>query len=145
MTFKLEQGGNRDGPVSEEDINLHIGRRIRRRRRLLGLTQHQVGSGLRLKFQQVQKYECAANRVSASRLYLLANTLQVPIQYFFDGLPQAGQGAPANDHEQLDSEELMASKEARELVGAFFRLPESIRRRLRDFAKALSENHTRVD
>ena len=140
MTFKLEQSEAPAGPGSEADINLHIGRRIRRRRRLLGMTQHQVGAGLGLKFQQVQKYECAANRVSASRLFMLANALHVPIQYFFDGLPHAGHGAPANDRELLDADEIMSSKEARELVAALFRLPDSVRRRFRDFAKALSEN-----
>lgn len=67
------------------DIDLHIGRRLRRRRRLLNLTQQQLGDRLNIRFQQVQKYECGANRISAARLWHLACALQVDIGYFYDG------------------------------------------------------------
>ena len=67
------------------DIDLHIGRRLRRRRRLLGLTQQQLGDRLNIRFQQVQKYECGANRVSAARLWHLAAALETEVSYFYDG------------------------------------------------------------
>ncbi len=127
-------------PPTEEEINLQIGKRIRRRRRLLGLTQGDLSHELGLKFQQIQKYECAANRVGASRLFLMAGALKVPVQYFFDSLHRNGDaGAPANDHDLLASDEMLSSKEARDLIEAYFRLSDPIRRRLRDFARVLSE------
>lgn len=67
------------------DIDLHIGRRLRRRRRLLNLTQQQLGDRLNIRFQQVQKYECGANRISAGRLWYLAEALQTDVSYFYDG------------------------------------------------------------
>ena len=57
-----------------ETIDEHLGRRLRRRRRLLGLTQHQLASACGVRFQQIQKYECAANRMSAARLWQLADS-----------------------------------------------------------------------
>lgn len=67
------------------EIDLHIGRRVRRRRRVLGLTQQQLGERLGIRFQQVQKYECGANRISAARLWYLAHALETGIGYFYDG------------------------------------------------------------
>lgn len=68
------------------EIDLHLGRRLRRRRRLLGLTQQQLGDRVGIRFQQVQKYECGANRISAARLWELAEALEAPISYFYDGI-----------------------------------------------------------
>ncbi len=83
------------------DIDLHVGKRLRRRRRLLGLTQQQLAESVGIRFQQIQKYECGANRVSASRLFELAESLDVPVQYFYEGLSQrdeaANEGALAAD------------------------------------------------
>ena len=141
MTLKMDfrQDLPRRAPT-EEDVNLHIGKRIRRRRRLLGLTQSRLSKAVGLQFQQIQKYECAANKVCASRLYRLASVMQAPVQYFFDGLPQENDhNPPANDRDLLDSDELLSSKEARDLVDAYFCLSDSIRRKLREFAKALGE------
>ena len=72
-------------------IDLHVGARIRMRRRLLGVSQERLAEALGLTFQQVQKYERGANRVSASKLYEIARTLQTPVTYFFDGLADAGE------------------------------------------------------
>ena len=71
------------------DIDLHLGRRLRRRRRLLGLTQQQLAVQVGIRFQQIQKYECGANRISAARLWELAEALETPITYFYDGLGEA--------------------------------------------------------
>ena len=73
------------------DIDLHLGRRLRRRRRLLGLTQQQLAVQVGVRFQQIQKYECGANRISAARLWELAEALSTPISYFYDGLAEAGE------------------------------------------------------
>lgn len=69
-------------------IDLHVGRRIRQRRRLLGVTQERLAEDLGLTFQQVQKYERGANRVSASKLYEVARSLRTTIGHFFEGLPE---------------------------------------------------------
>ena len=70
------------------DIDLHLGKRLRRRRRLLGLTQQQLAGAVGVRFQQIQKYECGANRISAARLWQLSEALEVPIGYFYDGLSE---------------------------------------------------------
>jgi transcriptional regulator with XRE-family HTH domain len=69
-----------------DEIDEHLGKRLRRRRRLLGLTQHQLASACGVRFQQIQKYESAANRMSAAVLWRLAKVLDVDVRYFFDGL-----------------------------------------------------------
>jgi len=118
-----------------ETIDLHMGRRLRRRRLLLGLTQQQLGSATGVRFQQVQKYECAANKMSAVRLWSLAKALDVPVTYFYDGLPGGDDARPAPrpDHDQ----DVLSNTETVELVDAYYRLDERPRRRLLDLAKSL--------
>ena len=67
----------------------HLGGQLRRRRRMLGLTQQQVANAIGVRSQQIQKYESAANRISAAQLWKLAKVLDVPIAYFFESLSQA--------------------------------------------------------
>ncbi len=67
-------------------IDLQLGARLRRRRRLLGLTQHELGLACGLRFQQIQKYESATNRISAAMLWRLARALDVEAGYFYVGL-----------------------------------------------------------
>jgi transcriptional regulator with XRE-family HTH domain len=72
--------------VSSSQIDAHVGQRMRRLREALGLSQGHLGRQLGLTFSQVQKYEKGANRIGAGRLYIIANLLRVPIQYFFEDL-----------------------------------------------------------
>jgi transcriptional regulator with XRE-family HTH domain len=67
-------------------IDQHIGERIRLRRTELGLTQEQLAEALDVSYQQIQKYETGANRISASRIFEMARRLDVDMSYFFDGL-----------------------------------------------------------
>ena len=67
-------------------IDVHVGNRIRVRRQLVGMSQEKLGELLGITFQQVQKYEKGANRISASRLYMSAKVLGVAVQFFFDDL-----------------------------------------------------------
>jgi transcriptional regulator with XRE-family HTH domain len=69
-----------------DNVDEYIGRRLLCRRRALGLTQEQLGAAIGVRLQQIQRYECAANKVSASRLWQLAKALGVPITYFFEDL-----------------------------------------------------------
>lgn len=85
----------RDERGTPNPVDVHVGARIRMRRRILNLTQSELAQQLGLTFQQVQKYERGANRVSASKLYEIARALQTTIAYFFEGL--AGTDADA-DH-----------------------------------------------
>lgn len=76
-------------PGVANPIDIHIGLRIRGRRIIMGLTQKELGALLGLTFQQIQKYERGANRVGASRLWDLGRVLNVPVQYFFESMPDA--------------------------------------------------------
>ena len=67
-------------------VDVHVGKRIRQRRWLTGMTQQQLAQSVGIKFQQIQKYETGANRVSASRLWDIASALDVPVTFFFDGV-----------------------------------------------------------
>ncbi len=68
------------------DIDIAIGKRLRRRRIQLGLSQHDVASVAGVRFQQIQKYECGSNRIAASRLWLMAQALDISVSFFFEGL-----------------------------------------------------------
>lgn len=117
------------------EIDLHLGRRLRRRRRLLGMTQQQVADVVGIRFQQVQKYECGANRVSAARLWQLSEALEAPVAYFFDGLNASQQAQITNGGEDV---EVLARKETLDLVKAYYQLGERPRRRLLDLARSLN-------
>ena len=122
------------GQAVGNDIDLHLGRRLRRRRRLLGLTQQQLAQAVGVRFQQIQKYECGANRVSAARLWRIASALEVPVSYFFDGLAESH----ADNDPSEGGGEMFARKETLDLIRAYYQLEEKPRRRLLDLAKSLN-------
>ena len=113
-------------------VDAHVGKRIRHRRWMIGMTQQQLADKVGIKFQQIQKYETGMNRVSASRLWDIADALGVTIAFFFEGLAEGVQAA-ATGHD------MMADKEALELVRSYYAIPEAQRRRLFDLARVLSE------
>jgi transcriptional regulator with XRE-family HTH domain len=78
-----------------DDVDILVGRQLRRRRRLIGLTQQQLGDAVGVRFQQIQKYECAANRLSVAMLWKLACVLDVDLDYFFAGAERHGRMRPA--------------------------------------------------
>lgn len=78
-------------------VDAYVGERIRDRRTSLGLTQEHLASALQISYQQVQKYETGANRVSAGRLFELARILDIDVSYFFDGLNEQAEVSPL-DH-----------------------------------------------
>ncbi len=77
---------------SPSPIDKHVGSRVRMRRLMLNMSQEKLGHSLGLTFQQVQKYEKGSNRIGASRLHQIANTLQVPVAFFFEGLSEQPTG-----------------------------------------------------
>lgn len=123
-----------DGP---DPVDVHVGKRLRQRRTLLGMSQEKLAQAFGVSFQQVQKYERGANRISASRLYLLTKILDVPVTYFFEGLPTV---TPTQaDTEAADTPDRMTSRETLELVRAYYRISDPVvRKRLVDLARALS-------
>ena len=70
-------------------IDKHVGRRVRMRRKMLAMSQEKLGAALGLSFQQVQKYENGTNRMGAGRLQQMSDILQVPVEFFFEGAPNA--------------------------------------------------------
>lgn len=118
-------------------VDVHVGKRIRHRRWMLGMTQQQLGDAVGIKFQQIQKYETGMNRVSASRLWDIASALDTTISFFFEGLSaEQEQANAAADNPQGD---LLADKEALELVRSYYSIPEEQRRKLFDLARVLSD------
>jgi len=128
------------------DIDLHLGKRLRRRRRLMGLTQQQLATAVGIRFQQIQKYECGANRISAARVWELAAALEVPVGYFYDGLDEGEPAQPITEAaapvvEEPRSGEVLARKETMDLIRAYYQLGERPRRRLLDLAKSLNNDN----
>lgn len=118
-------------------VDVHVGKRIRHRRWMVGMTQQQLGEEVGIKFQQIQKYETGMNRVSASRLWDIAAALDVSVNFFFDGIEEGAE--PEMAMAELDTKgDLLADKEALELVRSYYAIPEQQRRRLFDLARVLS-------
>src|SRR3954447_17005450 len=96
-------------------VDVHVGKRVRHRRWMVGMTQQQLGDIVGIKFQQIQKYETGMNRISASRLWDIAQALDVSISFFFEGF---GGETARSDQPAVDLPErgdLLADKEALEL------------------------------
>lgn len=124
-------GGNRTALLAPADVDRYVGQRIRERRRELRLSMVALADRLGITYQQMQKYESAKNRISASRLMDLATLMAVPVEYFFEGLPEAG----SDDDDVLD----VAAPEYRELLDAFAAIRhEPTRRRLATLIKFVS-------
>lgn len=118
-------------------VDVHVGKRVRHRRWMVGMTQQQLGEIVGIKFQQIQKYETGMNRVSASRLWDIAAALDVPINFFFEGIEDSETVEPEFQVESARGD-LLADKEALELVRSYYSIPEQQRRRLFDLARVLS-------
>jgi len=116
-------------------VDVHVGKRIRHRRWLIGKTQQQLAEQVGIKFQQIQKYETGANRVSASRLWDISDALEVPVSFFFEGLEEEGKSEGTSSV----PDDLMGDKEALDLVRSYYAIPENQRRRLFELARVLSD------
>jgi len=126
--------------------DLHVGARVRVRRMQLGVSQTGLGDRVGVTFQQIQKYEKGSNRISASRLYQISRILNVPVQYFFDDVPD-GDRHPTNSgnggrergatHEIID---FISSAEGLQLNKAFAEIGDPVvRRKLVELLKTLAE------
>ena len=119
-----------------DPVDIHVGGRVRTRRLLLGMNQETLAQRLGLTFQQVQKYESGANRISASRLSELAKILEVEVEFFFSGLTPEETEPTA---EELQLREYLQSPETLELIRLYYAIPDSnIRRSLIAMVKAVA-------
>jgi transcriptional regulator with XRE-family HTH domain len=127
------------GSGNPHPVDIHVGKRIRTCRLLLGMNQETLATALGLTFQQVQKYEHGANRVSASRLSAMAEILGAPISYFFGDLPAAGAEVSAEEilwREQLEQPETI------EFVRHYYAISDpTIRHRFLEMIKATAASN----
>lgn len=122
------------------NIDIHVGNRVRQRRTLLGLSQEKLAAALDLTFQQVQKYERGANRIGAGRLFQLARALDVPVTYFFEDMEDEGDGtAPAAASPAAASQaDPMNQRETLLLVRAYYSIPDpAVRRRMLELMRSM--------
>lgn len=131
-------------------IDEHVGKKLRQKRDLLGLSQERLAEHVGVTFQQIQKYENGQNRISASRLYEFSKILKVPISFFFDnfsGVSNQNETIADGLADSAEQEVLsgyanpMETKEARQLIRYYFSLKDpKLRKNLLSFVKTMSEN-----
>lgn len=126
---------------SPNPVDLHVGARVRMRRKFLNMSQEGLADTLGLTFQQVQKYERGSNRISASKLHGIAKVLKTPISYFFDGYGESEgvEGFSGSQSEQIVHSFLMTT-EGIELAEAFPRIGSGkLRRSVLELVRTLAE------
>lgn len=115
-------------------VDVHVGGRVRLRRVFLGYSQEKLANALGLTFQQIQKYERGANRISASKLYELSRILSVPVTYFFEGVESEGEagsangpasGAAASAGIHSSDPDFTNQRETLQLISSYYRIPDS--------------------
>jgi len=110
-------------------IDIHVGQKIKLRRTLLGMSQSELAEGLGLTFQQVQKYEKGANRVSASKMWKLRELLNIPVSFFFDGL----------ETDSIDPETISLDREALKMIRTYRNIPsQKVRARFHSLLAAIA-------
>ncbi|HWK93831.1 helix-turn-helix domain-containing protein [Pseudolabrys sp. FHR47] len=124
-------------------IDKHVGSRVRMRRMMLSMSQEKLGDALGLTFQQVQKYEKGTNRIGASRLQAIANILQVPVSFFFEGAPHGPGGHVSTGMSEAPSpayvSDFLATSDGLSLTKSFMRIKSSkLRRRIVDLVEQIA-------
>ncbi|HEY5083199.1 MAG TPA: helix-turn-helix transcriptional regulator [Rhizomicrobium sp.] len=118
-------------------IDGQVGNRVRIRRMLIGMSQEKLGDLLGLTFQQVQKYEKGVNRIGAGRLFEIARILDVPIDFFYDGVGTTSDGVGETSAPVM---EFISSTEGLQLSLAFMKIKDpKVRKRVLDLVKSLAE------
>ncbi len=123
-------------------IDLQVGNRVRIRRMLIGMSQERLGDLLGLTFQQVQKYEKGVNRIGAGRLFEVSRILNVPIDFFYEGVAAqlAGQPGMSEPEGAPPVMEFVSSGEGLQLSLAFMKIKDAkVRKRVLDLVKSLAE------
>ena len=127
-------------PTKANPVDVHVGARVKLRRQLLGFSQTELGNALDLTFQQVQKYEKGTNRISASKLHKMAEVLDVPISFFFDGVEGTKRDSDSGD---LD---MMSRAETINLVRAYYSIEDdAVRRKVIELLRTLGRDTSSDD
>jgi transcriptional regulator with XRE-family HTH domain len=122
-------------------IDKHVGSRVRMRRMMMGMSQEKLGDAIGLTFQQVQKYEKGTNRIGASRLQQISQSLQVPVAFFFEGAPMPVGHPDGNGHAPSPSyvSDFLATSDGLALTKAFMEIKDSkLRRRIVDLVEGIA-------
>jgi transcriptional regulator with XRE-family HTH domain len=124
-----------DSAANPNPVDRHVGLRIRFRRKELGISQEKLADSIGLTFQQVQKYERAANRVSASKLWEVARALNTSINYFYEGLPADGE---LRQPDAVSLEDFLMSSEGAELARYFPQIQQpGVRRQILELVRIM--------
>ena len=123
-------------PYTPSHIDEHIGRRMQLRRVMLGMSQKDLAKICGVTFQQIQKYECADNRIAASRLFELSAALETPVSFFFAGLPGHIEREPRNGRlpklniSDQSSFDPLGKNESLQLINLYWKLPTDAQREI---------------
>jgi len=117
-----------------DNVDVHVGQRLRTRRSLLGMSQEKLAEAIGLTFQQIQKYERGINRVSAGRLFQFSKILDVPVGYFYDQIggedSSLANGLSDNEQDAFNgSDDVMQRKETIDLVRAYYTIDDPAKRK----------------
>lgn len=130
--------------MKKQDVDSYVGKRLRLRRTMMGLSQEAIAKAVGITFQQVQKYEKGSNAMNSNRLYEFAQFMHVPVAYFFEGLESSSGSATgfAEEAEKFDHKNrIVSDRESLEIMKAFKRIKEQvIRKRLADLVRAVADN-----
>lgn len=126
---------------SPNPIDVHVGGRLRMRRIEIDMSQQVLGEQIGLTFQQIQKYEKGTNRIGASRLQQIAQILEIPVSYFFEGAPGAHE-----EGEQTVSGgflEFLGTRDGQRLIESFSKISDAqLRRSIVDLVQRMASMHT---
>ena len=135
-----------------DPIDIHVGRRMRQRRILVGMSQEKLGESVGLTFQQIQKYERGTNRMGSSRIFRFAEVLGVPVSYFYEEMtanaanatrvPGFGENKQDELQDDLLQGNLLHQRETLDLVRAYYNINDTkLRRHILDMMKLLVQLH----
>ncbi|MBK0327019.1 helix-turn-helix transcriptional regulator [Rhodobacteraceae bacterium F11138] len=122
-----------------------VGQRVRACRRAMGLSQTELGEAIGVRFQQVQKYETGANRVSASRLWAIADVLGVDVTQFFDGIKADDQGGTGKDAMPQDHMSFLSDPERLELIELYNTLPQGQKKAVLAFIRSMAQTEAGLE
>ena len=138
--------------MTKHDIDGYVGKRLKQRRTIMGLSQEAVAKAVGITFQQVQKYEKGSNAMNANRLFEFSRFMNIPVAYFFEGIEQ---NTPVHNMSvgfaempalEFDNDNTASDRESLEMMKSFKRIKEPvIRKRLADLLRAVAENKTLLD
>ncbi len=125
-------------------VDIHVGKRLRLRRSVLGMSQESLGKAIGVTFQQIQKYERGINRIGSSRLYDFAHVLRIPVSFFFEefeAAPAAESAGFAEANNSFYEIEQLSNKESLTLIRAYYKIANpAVRRKVLGLVKSLGSN-----